>query len=109
MIKFGTSGWRAVIAEEFTFDNVRRVIHAIARHLEAEHTQGPVVVGYDMRFLSPALAKRTADIVSSYGLPVLLSKDPIPTPVVSLSVLHHTAPRRINFTSSQHPAEDNGI
>jgi phosphoglucomutase len=135
MIRFGTSGWRAVIAEEFTFDNVRRVVHAIATHLRDSspsspavvgggsimmgprqgHSgatitgKAPVIVGYDTRFLSPELAKMTAEIVSSYGLPVLLSKDPVPTPVVSFQILHQKAAGGINFTASHNPAEYNGI
>jgi len=107
MIKFGTSGWRAVIAEDFTYDNVRKVIHAIAAHLKNQTAS--VVVGYDTRFLSPELAKMTAEIVSSYGLPVLLSKDPVPTPVVSFQVTHQKAAGGINFTASHNPAEYNGI
>ncbi len=150
MIHFGTSGWRALIAEEFTFENVRRVVHAIAQHLKNERARerglsssspavvsggsimmapppppspsrgegvregvtaksAPVIVGYDTRFLSPELAKMTADIVSSYGIPVLLSKDPIPTPVVSFQVIHQKASGGINFTASHNPAEYNGI
>ena len=111
MIKFGTSGWRAVIAEEFTYDNVRKVIHAISQHLSGQPSASnkPVVVGYDTRFLSPELAKMTADIVASYGLPVLLSKDHIPTPVVSLQVMNHKAAGGINFTASHNPSEYNGI
>jgi alpha-D-glucose phosphate-specific phosphoglucomutase len=107
MIRFGTSGWRAVIAEEFTYDNVRKVIHAIAQHLKGQTS--PVIVGYDTRFLSPELAKMTADIVASYGIPVLLSKDPVPTPVVSFQIIHQKAAGGINFTASHNPAEYNGI
>lgn len=133
MIRFGTSGWRAIIAEEFTFDNARRVVHAICQHLKEEQetaaarerssveakrlatslprylASSPVIVGYDTRFLSPELAKMTADIVSSYGLPVLLSKDPVPTPVMSFQVTHQKALGGINFTASHNPAEYNGI
>ncbi len=112
MIRFGTSGWRCVIAEEFTYDNVRKVIHAIATHLqttEARRRFRPIVVGYDPRFLSPELAKMTADIVASYGFPVLLSKEPVPTPVVSFQIIHQKAAGGINFTASHNPAEYNGI
>src|SRR5437879_4355499 len=133
MLHFGTSGWRAVIAEEFTFENVRKVVHAIATHLRntssspavsgggsimmgprqghsgATMTGAPVIVGYDTRFLSPELAKLAADIVSSYGLAVLLSKDPVPTPVVSYQILQHKAAGGINFTASHNPAQYNGI
>ncbi len=130
-IKFGTSGWRAIIAEEFTFENVRRVVHAISQHLvetatrrpgdpatqqefsptlrPADPPTRPVIVGYDTRFLSPELAQMTAEIVSSYGLPVLLSDAPCPTPVVSFQVIHQKALGGINFTASHNPAEYNGI
>src|SRR4051812_18025692 len=109
MIRFGTSGWRCIIAEEFTYDNVRKVIHAIAAHVHgtypASARKDPMVIGYDTRFLSPELAKMTADIVSSYGFPVLLSKDPVPTPVVSFQVMHQKAAGGINFTASHNPSE----
>jgi alpha-D-glucose phosphate-specific phosphoglucomutase len=107
MIQFGTSGWRAVIAEEFTYTNVRKVIHAIATHLKG--SAAPVVVGYDTRFLSPELGKMTADILSSYGLRVLLSKDSVPTPVISFQITQQKAAGGINFTASHNPPEYNGI
>ena len=110
MIRFGTSGWRAVIGEEFTHENVRRVVHAIATHLRTQSSAlRPVIVGYDTRFLSPELAKMTANIVTSYGMPVLFSKDPVPTPVVSFQILHQKAAGGINFTASHNPAVYNGI
>src|SRR5258706_3187340 len=108
MIRFGTSGWRAVMADEFTYDNVRKVIHAIANHLKTQGT-GPVIVGYDAWFLSPELAKMTAEIASSYGFPILLSQAPVPTPVVFFQVTHQKAIGGINFTASHNPAEYNGI
>jgi alpha-D-glucose phosphate-specific phosphoglucomutase len=107
MIQFGTSGWRAVIAEDFTFANVRKVIHAIATRLKGQ--TAPVVLGYDTRFLSPELARMAADIVSSHGLPVLLSKDPVPTPVLSFQITQQKAAGGINFTASHNPPEYNGI
>lgn len=109
MIRFGTSGWRAIIADEFTYENVRRVVHAILQQLSEGESRAPVIVGYDTRFLSPELAKMTADIASSYGFPVLLSKDPVPTPVMSFQVTHQKAVGGINFTASHNPAEYNGI
>jgi phosphoglucomutase len=107
MIRFGTSGWRAVIADEFTFDNVRRVVGAIAKHLEGQ--SAPVVVGYDTRFLSPELAKMAAEILAAQGHSVLLSDSPVPTPVVSFQVTHQKAAGGINFTASHNPSEYNGI
>src|SRR4051812_43256788 len=111
LIKFGTSGWRAVIADEFTFENVRKVVHAIARHLQTapseRRARSAVVVGYDTRFLSPELAKMTAEIVSSYGFSVLLSKDPVPTPVISFQITDQKALGGINYTASHNPPEYN--
>ncbi len=109
MIQFGTSGWRAVMAEEFTFANVRRVVQAIAQHLRSEAQSGPVVVGYDSRFLSPEFAKTAADILAAHQLPVLFSKTFVPTPVVSFQILHQRAAGGINFTASHNAAEYNGI
>lgn len=126
MIRFGTSGWRAIMAEEFTFANVRIAVRAIADHLldgaaagradgqspnrrPADPLVSPVVVGYDPRFLSPEFAKLTAEILSKRGIPVLLSKDVVPTPAVSFQILHQKAAGGINFTASHNPAEYNGL
>src|SRR5947207_11763406 len=110
MIRFGTSGWRSIMAEEFTFANVRRVVGAIGNYLQRQQaaTSEPladkeaivshrsplaarrslVVVGYDTRFLSPEFAREAAAVLASQGFSVLLSKDFIPTPVVSFQVRH---------------------
>lgn len=110
MIQFGTSGWRSIMAEDFTFANVRRVVGAISRHLkESPVADRPVIVGYDTRFLSPEFAALAAEIASSHGLRVLLSKSFVPTPVVSFQVMHQKAAGSINFTASHNPYEYNGI
>lgn len=111
MIKFGTSGWRAIMAEEFTFANVRRTIHAIGTYLKKQpaSTAAPVIVGYDSRFLSPEFAQEAAALLAKQGLSVLLSKDFIPTPVVSYQILRRRAAGGVNFTASHNPAEYNGI
>src|SRR5258708_14292464 len=110
MIKFGTSGWRSIMAEEFTFANVRRVVGAIATYLtENRKSEGPVIVGYDSRFLSPELAKDAATLLASRGFPVLFSKDFVPTPVVSFQIRYQKALGGVNFTASHNPAEYNGI
>jgi len=109
MIKFGTSGWRAIMAEEFTFANVRRVVQAIATHLKQTEPGKPVVVGYDPRFLSPEFAQTTAEILAKNGLSVLLSKAVVPTPTVAFQVMHHKAAGSINFTASHNPAAYNGL
>lgn len=117
MIKFGTSGWRSIMAEDFTFANVRRVVQAIANHLVSQERKGerkegamrPVVVGYDSRFLSPEFAKTAADLLAANGFSVLLADDFVPTPVVSFQVMHQKACGSINFTASHNPADYNGI
>lgn len=109
MIKFGTSGWRAIMAEEFTLANARRVVGAIADYLKGKGGRGPVVVGYDTRFLSPEFARDAATLLASRGLPVLLSNDFIPTPVVSFHIRRQKALGGVNFTASHNPAEYNGI
>jgi len=109
MIRFGTSGWRAIMAEDFTFANVRRAVRAIAQHVKEKEPGKPVVIGYDPRFLSPEFAQTSADILSKHGVPVLMSKDVVPTPVVSFQVMHQKAAGSINFTASHNPAAYNGL
>ncbi len=86
-IKFGTDGWRGVIAEDFTYENVRRVAHAIARYVvRAEKPGSGVVVGFDTRFGSENFARVAAEAVAATGTPVWLAMDACPTPAVSLLV-----------------------
>ena len=88
-IKFGTDGWRAVIAEDFTFENVSRVAQATASYWLANPVAGTVkkaVVGYDRRFLSDQFAQRTAEILAANGFTVTLTNCPTPTPAVSWEV-----------------------
>jgi len=78
-IKFGTDGWRAVIADDFTFDNVRRVAGAIASYvLNHEDASHGVIVGYDTRFGSPRFARIAAEVLASAGIPVKLANDATP-------------------------------
>src|SRR5436190_24284468 len=91
-IKFGTDGWRAIIADDFTFENVRRVAGAIASYvLKHEDSQQGVFVGYDTRFASPAAARVAAETVAAAGIPVKLANDFVPTPAVSYSVKQQNA------------------
>ena len=86
-IKFGTDGWRAVIADDFTFENVRRVAGAIASYvLKHEDASRGVIVGYDTRFGSPDFARVAAEVLASAGIPVKLANDYTPTPAISLAV-----------------------
>ena len=111
-IKFGTSGWRAVTAEEFTFANVRRAVHGIARYVSSQGSNGSkvkVIVGRDPRFLGESFCATAADILSSYGITPLVIAEPAPTPTISYAVIQSKADGAINFTASHNPPEYNGI
>src|SRR5579863_5258840 len=78
-IKFGTDGWRAIIADDFTFDNVRRVAGAIASYvLKYEDAKRGVIVGYDTRFASQSAAQAASEVIASAGIPVRLANDYTP-------------------------------
>src|SRR5205823_203870 len=109
-IKFGTSGWRAVMAEEFTFTNVRRAVTGIARCVASQKSQGArVIVGRDPRFLGETFCSMAAEILSSYGITPLVIADAAPTPAISYAVIQERADGAINFTASHNPPEYNGI
>ena len=109
-IKFGTDGWRGIIADDFTFDNVRRVAGAIASYvLKYEEAQHGVVVGYDTRFASPRAAQIVADVIASAGIPVKLANDYTPTPAVSYAVKQKGAAGGVMVTSSHNPWNWNGV
>lgn len=109
-IRFGTDGWRAVIAEDFTFENVRRVAQAYADHLKLRPGgAGEVVVGYDTRFLSGRFAHEAARVLAANGLRVLLTSSHAPTPAVSWAIRDHGATGGLMITASHNPAEYNGI
>ena len=109
-IKFGTDGWRGIIADDFTFDNVRRVAGAIASYVlkHEDRTRG-VVVGYDTRFVSPQAARVVADLLAGAGIPVKLANDYTPTPAVSLAVKRSGAAGGVMITSSHNPWNWNGV
>ena len=109
-IRFGTDGWRAVIAEEFTAENVRKVAHAIARYVvRAEKPGAGVVVGYDTRFGSERFARAAAEAVAATGTPVWLASESCPTPAVSLLVRLRNAAGGIQITASHNPYQWNGM
>jgi alpha-D-glucose phosphate-specific phosphoglucomutase len=109
-IKFGTDGWRAIIAEDYTYTNVRICAQAVADHLRAAgQASAPLVVGYDTRFASEGFAAAVAEVVAANGLKVLLSERAIPTPVVSFSVLHFHAGGGVVITASHNPGTYNGF
>ncbi len=109
-IKFGTDGWRGVIADDFTFANVRIAAEAIAAyiHEKEDHSKG-ICIGYDSRFGSRAFAKTCADVVAATGIPVLLANDITPTPALSFGVRGQSAAGGIMITSSHNPAQWNGV
>ncbi|HYY70046.1 MAG TPA: phosphoglucomutase/phosphomannomutase family protein [Terriglobales bacterium] len=109
-IKFGTSGWRAVIAEEFTFCNARRAVTGIARYVDSQKPRGArVIVGRDPRFLGETLVAMAAEILSNHGITPLVIGEPAPTPAISYEVIRSQADGAINFTASHNPPEYNGI
>ena len=109
-IKFGTDGWRGVIADDFTFANVRTVAEAIAAYVHAhEDAKKGLCIGYDTRFGSKAFAKACAEVVSATGIPVLLANDITPTPALSYGVRARSAAGGIMITSSHNPAQWNGV
>jgi len=112
-IKFGTSGWRAIISEDFTFANVRLVVQAIADYIKAEHrtpnTEHRLIVGYDTRFLSKEFAKAAATVLSANNIKVFLCDRDTPTPVIAYQIIRKRCAGGINFTASHNPPHYNGI
>src|SRR5437667_3549935 len=109
-IKFGTSGWRAIMAEEFTFANVRRAVSGIARYVVSEKPSGArVIVGRDPRFLGETFSAMAVEILSAHGITPLIIAEPAPTPAISFEVIRLKADGAINITASHNPPEYNGI
>lgn len=112
MIRFGTGGWRGVIADDFTFENVRRVAKGMALYAK-EQAQGgtlkPIIVAYDMRFLSPSFAETFAEVLASNRVDVLFMKDPSPTPMVMHAVEREGLDFGITITASHNPQHYNGV
>src|SRR5579864_8858431 len=109
-IKFGTDGWRGIIADDFTFENVRRVAGAIASYvLKNEDSKRGVIVGYDTRFASQRAARIVAEVIASAGIPVKLTNDYTPTPAVSYAVKNQGAAGGVMVTSSHNPWNWNGV
>jgi phosphomannomutase len=111
-IKFGTDGWRAVIAEDFNFSNVEKVAQATADYWRANPVAGTtakVVVGYDRRFLSNEFARRTAEVLAGNEFDVVLTPEPTPTPSVSFAVKKMGAIGGVMITASHNPPMFNGF
>ena len=108
-ITFGTSGWRAIIADEFTMANVRLVTRAIASVLHEESAGGSIVVGYDTRFMSERFAAECGAELAAMGLTAYLTTRETPTPTISYAIRTKKARGGINFTASHNPPQYNGM
>ena len=109
-IVFGTDGWRGVIGDDFTFENVRRVVGAISRYVnETAERRKVVAVGYDTRFGSPDFARAAAEVLAASGIEVLLSNDFVSSPILSFAVRHYRASGGVMITASHNPARWNGV
>lgn len=109
-IKFGTDGWRGIIADDFTFDNVAKVALATAQYFKRhKKIKNGVIVGYDARFLSREFAELTATVLASKGIKVLLSREMSSTPMVSLLSRKLNAAGGVVITASHNPAKYNGF
>ena len=110
MIKFGTSGWRGIIGEDFTFENVRIATQGVANYLKKSGQQGSgVIVAYDTRFLSEKFASEAAKILAFNDIKAFLCTRDVPTPCVAFETVRRRAMGAINFTASHNPPEYNGL
>src|SRR6266850_5704659 len=112
MIKFGTSGWRGLIAKDFTFDNVRLATQGIAEFLNshpAANGSRQVIMGYDTRFLGREFSLAAAEVLAASGLTPLLCNRDTPTPVIAHTIRARKALAGLNMTASHNPAEYQGL
>src|SRR5215468_2219285 len=108
-IKFGTSGWRGIIADDFTFANVRLAVRAIAEHLTDKKRHPTVLVGYDTRFYSEEFSALAVRILQDHGIHTLLCKTFTPTPAIAYEIQRRKLDGGINFTASHNPAQYHGL
>ncbi len=108
-IRFGTSGWRAIIADDFTFENVRLVTEAICSYLKTETSEPTLIIGHDSRFMGEKFAAVASEIAAKKGFRVLQCIGPTPTPTISHAIRSQKAAGGINFTASHNPPEYQGI
>ncbi|AFY41017.1 phosphoglucomutase/phosphomannomutase family protein [Nostoc sp. PCC 7107] len=109
-IKFGTDGWRGIIADDFTFPNVRKVTRAIASYLETAYTKDrPVLIAYDTRFLADEFARTAAQVLADLGWTVKITDRDCPTPVIAFNARHLNSAGALMFTASHNPAPYCGI
>ncbi len=108
-IKFGTSGWRGLIADDFTFANVRLAVTAIAEHAKAKAKEPTILVGYDTRFYSEEFSQLAVDILQHHAVRTLLCETFTPTPAVAFEIMRRKLDGAINFTASHNPAQYHGL
>ena len=108
-IKFGTSGWRAIVAEDFTMGNIRRAVAGIAQYVASQSGPKTVLVGRDPRFLGEMFVAEAAKVLAANGVTPLVIPDPAPTPAIAYAVRQRKTGGSINFTASHNPPEYNGI
>jgi len=109
-IKFGTSGWRAILADEFTMENVRRAVTGIARYVASRNAGSPkLLVGRDPRFMGEAFVAEAATILARHRVKPLVIPEAAPTPAIAYAVMTRKTEGSINFTASHNPPEYNGI
>src|ERR1700681_4336007 len=108
-INLGASGRRAIIAEEFTFANVRLTVAAIADHVRSRNGKPTLIVGHDTRFFAEEFTKTAAEILCEHGIHVLLCQGPTPTPTMAYEIRRRKVDGAINFTASHNPAEYQGL
>jgi len=108
-IKFGTSGWRAIIADEFTFSNVRLATEAIGRYIKRRTSSPTLLVGYDTRFASEDFGREVARVLSSQSIRARLCSQAVPTPAVAFTIVREKLDGAINITASHNPGEYNGL
>jgi phosphoglucomutase len=108
-VKFGTSGWRGLIADDFTFANVRLAVTAIAEHAKAKTKAPTILVGYDTRFYSEEFSQLAVDILQHHGVRAILCETFTPTPAIAFEIMRRKLDGAINFTASHNPAQYHGL
>src|SRR6266481_3574453 len=108
-IKFGTSGWRGIIADDFTFATVRLAVTAIAGHINAKTKNPTVLVGYDTRFYSEEFSQLAVEILQQHNIHTLLCETFTPTPAIAYEITRRKLDGAVNFTASHNPAQYHGL
>src|SRR5882757_10407242 len=108
-IKFGTSGWRGLIADDFTFANVRLAVTAISEHVKTKSAKPTILVGYDTRFYSEEFSALAVAILQSHGIRALLCDTFTPTPAIAYEIQRSKLDGAVNFTASHNPAQYHGL